>query len=201
MRAAISRLVRPSASRTSTSRSREVSTVGDPVVERRERERAGQRVVQGRDDVAAALAGGVDDHTELVGADAPQGDTRGAEREEVAHDVFVRRRQEHDDLGMGTQPHEPADDVGHVEVGGGADDHEIGALGRRQAHELAPGTGLGHDLDAPGLEHRRDAGPDEAELVGDDRVGSSLPWTRGCRALAIGSGRLGRRTTRASQRS
>ena len=168
---AISRLVRPSARRTRTSRSRDGQDGGGPVVEGREPDGSGERPVQPGDDVPVAFARRVDDHAELVGVDRPQRDARDAECEEIAHLMFVRRWQQHDDLRVRAQPHEPPNDVGHFEIGRRADDDEHRLLQGREPDELATRPGLGDDVDPPRLEHSSDAGAHEGELVGDDRRG------------------------------
>ena len=167
---AISRLVRPSASSTSTSRSRDVSTstvrsssAGSatapesapcraatrsdrPCGPRRRRRRARRR----RPTASAIPA-------------AP-------EPEEIAHDVLLGGREQHHDLRVRTKPHQTADDVGDVEVGRRTDDDQIGPLDAAEADQLAPRPGLRDDLDPARLEHRGNAGADEPELVRDDRA-------------------------------
>ena len=98
--------------------------------------------VQRRRDVPLALARRVDDGAELVGVDRPQRDARGAEADEVAHDVLVGGGEQHDDRRMRTQAHEPAHDVDDVEVGGRAHHDEVGPVDRGQADELATRPGL-----------------------------------------------------------
>ncbi len=84
------------------------------------------------------------------------------------------REQGHDG-GMGPEPDQPAHDVGEVEIGGGTDHDEVGALDGGQADELATRAGLGHDLDAARLQNRGDPGPDQAELVGHQRDSRRVP--------------------------
>ena len=72
---------------------------------------------------------------------------------------------------MGAEPHEPADDVGDVEIGGRADHDEVGPVDGGEADELPAGPGLGDDVDvAASSTAVIPPARTSAELVRDDRA-------------------------------
>ncbi len=131
--------------------------------------------MEGGRDVLPALARGIDGRAQLVDVARPHDDRCGTEGKEVPQDVVLGDGQQRHDRRMRPEPDETPDELLEGEVGGRAHHHDVGPEGFREAQQLAPGSGLGDDLQPAALEHGCDARPYERELVGDDgRFGRPL---------------------------